>query len=238
MIPIVLDLSDKSSAIHRLRQGLSDGTFASGFFAAAPCTNRLPAPIDLGVHDAGSWDTLLEMNEVERALIERAQRGDVDAFSRLVEEHWHRLVSFTRSVVGANEAEDLVQEGLVSAWENLSALRDPGAFSAWVLRIVARRCFRRVRTVRHLVPLELLPEPSDPAGSDRFESIDVERMLSILPSRQRAVMHLTVVEGMSDSEIGGSLHIAAASVRSHRRRARDTLHRIMGSVKVHNGGAS
>ena len=50
------------------------------------------------------------------------------------------------------------------------------------------------------------------------------RLLAALAPRQRAVMHLTVIEGMSDGEIGRSLGITPGSVRAHRRRARQRLH--------------
>jgi RNA polymerase sigma factor (sigma-70 family) len=55
----------------------------------------------------------------------------------------------------------------------------------------------------------------------------VEQVLSILAPRQRAVMYFTVIEGMSDSEIGRALGITAASVRSHRRRARERLQQVL-----------
>ena len=170
------------------------------------------------------------MDADERTLVIRAQSGDIDAFSGLVASHWVRLVRFARSVVRSDDAEDLVQNGLVKAWEKLAALRDPGAFSAWLLRIVSRECFSHARRNRRLVPLSEIRDPSDPAGRDRIEAINVERVLAVLPARQRAVMHLTVVEGMSDSEIGEALHITAASVRSHRRRAKENLNSVLRSA--------
>ncbi len=166
------------------------------------------------------------MSDDDRALILRAQGGDVEAFSKLVESRWVRLVRFSRSIVGSSDAEDLVQNGLVKAWEKLAGLRDPGAFSNWVLRIVSRECFSHIRRHRRLISIESAPPPSDPANAG-IESVDVEQVLSRLPARQRAVMHLTVIEGMTDSEIGGALHITPASVRSHRRRARETLDHLL-----------
>jgi len=56
------------------------------------------------------------MDEGERALVIRAQSGDMEAFTALVESSWVRLVRFARSVVGSRDAEDAVQNGLVKAW--------------------------------------------------------------------------------------------------------------------------
>lgn len=163
-------------------------------------------------------------------LVERARGGDRGAFSQLVELHWSPLVRLARSVVGELEAEDAVQEALVTSWKKLARLRKPEGFAAWVRRIVLRACFRRTRNRRRWTTLDDAPEPttsSSPAGR-----LDVERILKRLAPRQRAVMHLTLVEGMTDREIGDALGIAAASVRSHRRRARQSLSSWLGGNRT------
>ena len=172
------------------------------------------------------------MDADERSLILRAQDGDAAAFSCLVERHWIPLVHFARSVVGDAEAEDCAQDGLVIAWSKLAALREPGAFRAWLLRTVARLAFRRARRSARYVSITEAADTQDPASAVGPETVDVEAVLSVLAPRQRAVMHLTVIESMSDSDISAALGIAAASVRSHRRRAREMLRRVLqpGSV--------
>lgn len=157
----------------------------------------------------------------ERVLVERAADGDAGAFSRLVEAHWDRLVRLARSVVGDADAEDAVQDALVRAWSKLPGLRRPDAFSTWVARVVLRRCFRYRRRRPRLTALDDAPEPRHHSGVDA--GLDVERLLAALAPRQRAVMHLTAVEGLADSEIAELMGITPASVRSHRRRARQAL---------------
>jgi RNA polymerase sigma-70 factor (ECF subfamily) len=172
------------------------------------------------------------VGETDAGLVRLAQQGDSSAFSTLVERHWSRLVPFARSVLGDADAEDAVQDALVVAWGKLGSLAEPAAFRAWVLRILGRLCFRRARFGRRFRSLVGLPEPTDPAAEGVSGSIDVERTLGMLAPRQRAVMHLTVVEGMSDSEIGTVMGIDAASVRSHRRRARERLRQVLGGPAV------
>jgi RNA polymerase sigma-70 factor (ECF subfamily) len=157
--------------------------------------------------------------------IVQAGQGDREAFGRLVAMHWDRLVRLARSVVGEVEAEDAVQEGLVLAWQRIGGLRDPGRFPAWVSRIVFRRCLRRARRARSLLPLSEAPESA--VEGNPAAGIDVWQILRKLAPGQRAVLHLTVVEGMTDVEIGRALGIAAASVRSHRRRAKETIERLL-----------
>lgn len=187
------------------------------------------------VHDLATWDTLFEVDANELELIQRAQSGNIEAFSSLVERHWSRLVRIARSVVGDSEAEDCVQEALMVVWEKLSTLRDCAAFPAWTIRIVARRCLRRARRRWRFVALAAVADGADPSSASDRESIHVQQVLGLLPARQRAVMHLTVIEGMTDSEIGKALALAPASVRSHRRRARDILREVLQEVGASGG---
>ena len=119
-----------------------------------------------------------------------------------------------------------VQEGLILAWRKMGTLRDVDAFPAWLTRVVSRICLRAARGARPLVPLEGFSEALTTEGSTEV-TLDVERIIGSLAPRQRAVMHLTVVEGMSDTEIGEALELRPSSVRSHRRRALQALSRLL-----------
>jgi RNA polymerase sigma-70 factor (ECF subfamily) len=170
----------------------------------------------------------MDVSGFDPRLVEQARAGDAGAFSALVEGRWDGLVRLARSVVGEAEAEDAVQDGLIVAWRKLLAVREPAAFPAWLSRVVLRSCLRRARRrrlLRLLLSIAEVPEPaveSDPGGG-----VEVARLLARLAPRQRAVLHLTAVEGMSDGEIAGLLGITAGSVRAHRRRAREQLTRIL-----------
>jgi len=158
-------------------------------------------------------------------LVRAARDGDQEAFGLLAERSWNRLVRLARSVVGELEAEDAVQDGLVAAWNRLASLADPERFDAWVSRIVFRRCLREGRRQRGRVSLAAVPETG--VGCDPAASLSAWQLLSRLAPRQRAVLHLTVVEGMTDAEIAPLLAITPASVRAHRRRARENITRLL-----------
>ena len=168
------------------------------------------------------------MNGDEPEVVARAAAGDAGAFSLLVELHWARLVRLARSVLGEADAEDAVQDGLVVAWERLPSLREPAAFRPWVTRLVTRTCLARARRSARRpgrAPLAAAADVAHPAGGTDA-GLDVARCLAALAPRQRAVIHLTAVEGMSDSEIGRLLGITPGSVRAHRRRARRRLEHL------------
>jgi RNA polymerase sigma-70 factor (ECF subfamily) len=167
----------------------------------------------------------MSVDEGTGGLVRAARGGDREAFGVLVERNWNRLVRLARSVVGELEAEDAVQDGLVAAWGRLATLAEPERFGAWVSRIVFRRCLRASRRQRGRISLDAVPEAitvGDPAVSLR-----AWQLLSRLAPRQRAVLHLTVVDGMTDAEIAPLLAITPASVRAHRRRARESIARLL-----------
>lgn len=153
--------------------------------------------------------------------VRAAQAGDPGAFGRLVERHWCEMVRLARSVVGDAEAEDCVQDALLSAWHALPSLADPERFRGWLARSVFRRALRASRWKRLRSWFGLVPERV--VRHEREAEIDLARLMDSLPPRQRAVLHLTIVEEMSDREIGEVLSIDAGSVRAHRRRARQKL---------------
>ena len=164
----------------------------------------------------------MSVSEAEAQQVLDAREGDKEAFSELAKHHWARLVRLARSLVGEAAAEDAVQEGLIMAWNKLDRLREPRAFGHWLYRIVLRNCLHEARKSKSWVSIETLSEPSNGVDSTQSE-LEVEQILRRLAPQQRAVMHLTVVEGMTDSEIGNILNLRPASVRSHRRRARESL---------------
>lgn len=166
----------------------------------------------------------MNVGEAEAQRVLEAREGDKEAFAELVKCHWARLVRLAASIVGDAISEDVVQEGLIMAWSKLPSLREPKAFGYWVYRIVLRNCLREARRSKSRVSIEALAEPADNAASAQVE-LEMEQILSRLAPQQRAVMHLTVVEGMTDREIGAILDLRASSVRSHRRRARESLTR-------------
>ncbi len=151
-----------------------------------------------------------------------AKSGDQQAFGRLIEARWQRLVRLARSIAGDVDAEDIAQDACIACWRKLSHLSEPARFDSWLMRIVFTRAVRRARWQR-LRRLVIWDPASTGFPSDAEGNLFVAQILSRLPPRQRAVLHLTVVEGMTDSEIAQALGIRAGSVRAHRRRARERI---------------
>jgi len=152
-------------------------------------------------------------------LVERAQRGDHEAFDALATAAYHRLYAIaTRILRDGYAAEDVVQDTLVRAWRDLWGLRDPAAFDAWLHRLLVHACAdhqRRARRTRFDVAVEPLdhPEPSDDYArvADRDE---LDRAFLRLTVEQRAVLVLTHYVGLSGPEVAAILGIPIGTVAS------------------------
>ncbi len=158
-----------------------------------------------------------------------ARRGDPEAFGRLIQACSARVVRLARSVVGDGDADDVAQESCLACWRHLEQIDDPAKFENWLMRIAYRTAVRRARWHRLRARVfaaqgSLTTRGGPPRTStDPTSDLLVWQVLSRLPPRQRAVLHLTVVEGMTDTEIAQALGIRAGTVRAHRRRAAERV---------------
>ena len=168
-----------------------------------------------------------------RDLVERAMAGDQAAFSELARQSIRRLYAAARLILRDGEAaEDATQEALVAAWRDLSALRDPGRFEAWLHRLLVRACYREIRRGRHRWTIEVDVDDVDLSSSDALgtdpalELLDrdqLERGFVRLDADQRTVIVLHHYLGLTLDEIGDVLSIPPGTVRSRLHRATGTL---------------
>ena len=100
----------------------------------------------------------------QTAVVLAAQAGDQKAFETLVNAYRRELLVHCYRMLGSlSDAEDLVQETLLRAWEKRATLTSPEAYRAWLYRIATNLCLNRLRNVlRRSLPSDLSP-PSKPA---------------------------------------------------------------------------
>lgn len=101
----------------------------------------------------------------QTALVLAAQAGDQKAFETLADAYRRELLVHCYRMVGSlSDAEDLVQETLLRAWEKRATLTSPQSYRAWLYRIATNLCLNRLtRAPRRLLPSETHP-PSDPSS--------------------------------------------------------------------------
>jgi len=164
----------------------------------------------------------------QRDLVERARRGDHDAFSVLARAAIPRLDVTARLIIRDREAaQDAVQEALVRIWHDLPDLRDPDRFTAWMYRILVNACNHELRRKRRRVleieldPLIGLPVPDGSASLAERDAI--ERGFRRLDPEQRAIVVLNLYLGYSIPEVADILAVPQGTAKSRLHRALSKL---------------
>jgi RNA polymerase sigma-70 factor, ECF subfamily len=130
-----------------------------------------------------------------------------------------RLLRITASLVGAEDAEDVVQDTYVLGRRRFGQLRDPSAFEPWLTRIAVNLCFSRHRRgaqLRRLLPALLPPRRT-------HSDIGLRELVESLPPRERTVLVLHYGHGYQLDEIATLLDLTHTNVRSIIARTRKRL---------------
>src|SRR5262245_26568452 len=171
---------------------------------------------------------------MRRELVERAMAGDHDAFSELARVSIGRLYAVARLILRDQAlAEDATQEALVAAWRDLSALRDPDRFDAWLHRLLVRACYRELRRARRrpvidtdvdVLMLEPVVADSSLSLADRDQ---LERAFRDLDPDQRAVIVLHFYAGLPLAEVAEIVGVPVGTAKSRLHRATRTLRAVL-----------
>jgi RNA polymerase sigma-70 factor (ECF subfamily) len=163
-------------------------------------------------------------------LVARAQEGYIDAYELLIQRHSAMAYRVALRLTGDHhDAQDVAQEALIAAWENLERFQAGSSFSTWLYQIVTRRALNKVSRGRTASSLELVPDVADTSDepaekTERNLAIDaVAEALLALPFAQRVVIVLHHFEELSYAEVAAVTGSTEPAVRSHLFRARRAL---------------
>jgi RNA polymerase sigma factor (sigma-70 family) len=174
----------------------------------------------------------------ERELVERAVRGDANAFAGLIRGHEQTAFRLAYVITGnAAEAEDAAQEAIVKAWRALGRFRKGEPFRPWLLRIVANEARNRRRAAGRRARLaataaaqhsrDAAPSPEELTVASH-ESRRLLDALSRLPDAARLVLTCRYLIGLSEQETAAALHIRPGTVKSRTSRALEQLRELDG----------
>jgi RNA polymerase sigma-70 factor (ECF subfamily) len=176
---------------------------------------------------------------VQTALVDRAKRGDREAFSVLAGGAVDRLYAIARLILRDTDlAEDATQDALVRAWRDLPTLRDAERFDAWLYRLTVNACAdigrrrRRWRSELTIVPIE----PAEPDRAAELADRDqLERGLRRLSDPQRTILILTFYVGLSPTEAADVLDIPIGTAKSRLHYALDALRAALAAAERSSG---
>lgn len=177
----------------------------------------------------------------ERALIQRVQTGDHDAFDALFQRHFPTVYRQAFRLVGNQaEAEEVVQEVFLTLYEKAQTFRGASALSTWLYRITMNAALSKLRRRKRSEELPLddylprfradghhLVRPVVDWSNELEERLAKEEIYRLIQDAldqlqpvEKAVVMLSELEGLSDREIGTTLGLTVSAVKARLHRSR------------------
>ena len=179
--------------------------------------------------------------DIDRQLVERAQRGDKRAFELLVDKYQRRLGRLlSRFIRDPSEVEDVMQEAFIKAYRALPAFRGDSAFYTWLYRIGINTAKNYLAAMGRRAPTSTDLEAEEAEGhvdGERLRDLNtpenlllsreiadtVNSTIDSLPEELRTAIQLREMEGMSYEEIASIMGCPIGTVRSRIFRAREAI---------------
>lgn len=186
------------------------------------------------------------MELTEKQLIQRASRGDSDAFGSLMALHERVVYNLALRTTGnPDEAQDVAQEAFVRAWIALPNFRADSSFRTWIYRIVVNLCLNRFPSLRRDLnqlseeDLADSPEPVSPFVDpvshleNAEQRAQLHQAMKTLPESQRLMLTLRYQDEMPYEEIAALLNLPLGTIKTNLFRAKERLRQLLvASVEV------
>jgi RNA polymerase sigma-70 factor (ECF subfamily) len=174
------------------------------------------------------------LREDDREAILACQRGEREAFDRLVERYQRDVYRLCfRYVNNHHDASDMAQEVFLKAYRALAKFRGDSSFSTWLYRIAVNTClnFRAARKA----PTEELSEHVADGGTPVVERLErdqrsqrVREAVALLPEKQRATLILKVYQDLTHEEVARILGSSVGTVKANLFHALANLRKALG----------
>ena len=179
--------------------------------------------------------------EVDQKLVERAQRGDKQAFDLLVSKYQRKLARLlSRFIRDAAEVEDVTQEAFIKAYRALPTFRGDSAFYTWLYRIGINTAKNYLVAMGRRAPTSTDVDAEEAEGFEGGEQLrdmntpenelmsrqvadNVNQTLAELPEELRTAITLREIEGLSYEDIANIMNCPIGTVRSRIFRAREAI---------------
>ena len=182
------------------------------------------------------------MPDNETTLIQKAQKGDHDAFAALVDEHQRYVYNLALRVMkDENEALDLTQETFVRAWTALPNFKGQSQLRTWLYRIVTNLCYNRLPNLRRSLNdlgdnvMEEIPEMNFVTPAQEFESNETRQHLykaiDALDANYKLLITLRYQNELSYEEIAASLNLPLGTVKTGIFRAKAQLRNALAHLE-------
>ncbi len=173
-------------------------------------------------------------------LVQQCIEGDVSAYRQIYDRYARAMYNTSLRITGNSaDAEDILQESFIDAFEQLQSFEGRSTFGAWLKQIVVYKSIGLLRKKR-IIFTELIIEAEDLAEEDSAgeNEIDytvaaIKEAIAGLPDGYRAVLSLYLVEGYDHDEISEILSISHSTVRTQYIRGKQKLLQLLTKAKQH-----
>jgi RNA polymerase sigma-70 factor (ECF subfamily) len=165
----------------------------------------------------------------EKARIERCLKGEKKAFREFYELYAKAMFNIgLRILNNTEEAEDVLQESFVTAFENMAVISSDAGFGGYLKKIIVNRSIDRLRKKKiDFLSLDEARYAEDVSPEETDYNIDrLMNCIKELPQGFQLVLTLYLIEDYSHREIGQLLHISEGTSKSQYNRARKKLAEI------------
>ena len=150
---------------------------------------------------------------------------DKETFCKLVKEYTPNMYRLSFGILHSKaDAEDVVGEGILKAYENLHTLRKPERFRPWIMQITANEARKIYQKAKRVAVMEQVEEMAPAFVDDHHELWDAVMMLDVI---YREVIILYFYEALPIKEIGRILRIAEGTVKSRLSRGKKQLREML-----------
>lgn len=166
-----------------------------------------------------------ETVEIHAKIIESACKGNQQAMYSLYKKYVHAMYNTCiRMVSNQMDAEDIIQESFVKAFNNLNTFRGESSFGAWLKRIVINQSITFLRKQKmEFSDIDHFHIVDESDSENHFPEIDpgkIHETIKTLPEKARVVLNLYLLEGYKHKEIAEMLGINESTSKSQYQRAR------------------
>lgn len=172
---------------------------------------------------------IFKEEQIEVTLVKKAKNGDSTAFSELYKTYKIYLYKIAYSYVkDENKALDIMQECAYKGFLNINKLKNPNIFKTWITRILINTAIDYRKKDSNVIYLDndlLIPHDSESVSLE--EKMDLYNAIDTLKDKYKTVIILRYFNNMSIDEIASTMEIPSNTVKSHLRRAKDSLSKVL-----------
>ncbi len=169
----------------------------------------------------------------DEPLVRAVKEGSISAFEELVGRYQGKLLSFVTYLIRDPEAaQDVVQESFISLYKTIDNVDTSKKFSSYLFSIARNNAISHMRGSKRHIPLVeaehiTAADTAETLMMERDEKHHIEQALDIIDAKYKKVITLYYFEDLSYEEMSKRMRLPINTIRTHLRRAKDALRKVL-----------